>query len=91
PRYQSENFIREFSNVIKDRNIDSIIMMKVPVKNNRFKYSIRRGELEIDLGGILEAMGVGGGNPFAAGCTVKNPDSFEIAFLKKVEEAGLGV
>ena len=91
PHYQSENFIREFSNVIKDRNIDSIIMMKVPVKNNRFKYSIRRGELEIDLGGILEEMGVGGGNPFAAGCTVKNPDYFEIAFLKKVEEVGLGV
>ena len=91
PKYQSENFIREFSNVIKDQNVDSIIMMKVPTKNNQFKYSIRRGELEIDLGAILEEMGVGGGNPFAAGCTVKNPDSFENAFLKKVDEVGLGV
>ena len=89
PEYQSENFVREFSNIIKDRNIHSVIMMKVPTKNDLHKYSIRRGELEIDLGKTLEEMGVGGGNPFAAGCTVNDPGSFEKAFFQKVMETGL--
>jgi hypothetical protein len=85
PHYQSENFVREFANIIKDTHIDSIVVMKAPTRNNQYKYSIRRGELNIDLGAILEEMDVGGGNPFSAGCTVSDPDEFERGFLKKVK------
>ncbi|MFC1562403.1 DHH family phosphoesterase, partial [candidate division KSB1 bacterium] len=80
PHYKSQNFVREFSNRIKDKNIHSIIMIKTPTDDNRTKYSIRRGELKIDLGAVLSDMGVGGGNPFAAGCTVSDPVSFEKEF-----------
>ena len=86
PQYQSENFVREFANIIKDNNVNSIVMMKMQTKTNQYKYSIRRGELNIDLGALLEEMRVGGGNPFAAGCTVGSPDEFEKGFLKKVDE-----
>jgi len=89
PHFKSQNFVREFSNRIKDNNINSIVMVKTPTGDRRTKYSIRRGELNIDLGKTLEELGTGGGNPFAAGCTVSDPDAFEKAFLKKIEEADL--
>lgn len=89
PHFHSQNFVREFANRIKDRNIDSIIVIKTPTADKRTKFSIRRGELNIDLGKTLEEMGVGGGNPFAAGCTVDDAAEFEKAFMRKVEAAGL--
>ncbi len=33
PHYHSENFVGEFSNLIKDANVDSIIMVKIPAEN----------------------------------------------------------
>ena len=89
PHFHSENFIREFSNLVKDRNIDSIVMFKTPTKDNKTKYSVRRGELNVNLGKILSDMGVGGGNPFAAGCTVDNGEEFEKEFLYKIEKLDL--
>jgi nanoRNase/pAp phosphatase (c-di-AMP/oligoRNAs hydrolase) len=89
PHYQSENLIRELSNIIKDNNIESVIMMKVPAGNNMMKYSIRRGELEIDLGTLLKDMDVGGGNPYAAGCIVRNHEKFEKEFFKRLADLGI--
>ncbi len=84
PEFQSANFIREFSNLMKDEHLEQIIMMKVKTPDEKTKYSLRRGLLEIDLGEILEGMGVGGGNPFAAGCVINDPDVFEKQFIKNV-------
>ncbi len=89
PHFRSENFVREFANQVKDRNIDSIVMFKIPTKDNKTKYSIRRGELNVDLGRILSDMGVGGGNPFSAGCTVDREEDFEKEFLFKIEQLEL--
>jgi len=85
PEYKSENFIREFSNIIKNENIDKIVIIKTEVEEGKIKYSVRRGEIEVDLGNILKELGFGGGNPFAAGCTVEKEDNFEEKFVEKVK------
>lgn len=85
PEYKSENFIREFSNIIKDENLFNIIMMKVKKDDGSTKYSIRRGKLDVDIGGILYEMGTGGGNPYAGGGTVQNEVKFEEEFKKMVK------
>ena len=85
PEYKSTNFIREFSNMVKDENIDKIIIMKTKAGEGKLKYSIRRGELNVDLGMTLKNMGKGGGNPFAAGCTVNIDDNFEEEFIANVK------
>ncbi len=89
PHYHSENFVKEFSNLIKDASVDSVIIVKTPTENSMTKYSIRRGELEINLGEILKDLGVGGGNPFAAGCNVRNEEEFEKDFFRKLEAWGI--
>jgi len=86
PEYKSENFVREFSNIIKDKNIDKIVIMKTDIGEGKTKYSIRRGELEVDLGAILRDLGMGGGNPFAAGCTVGKDENFEEKFIEAVNK-----
>ncbi|MFC1726482.1 hypothetical protein ACFL4T_12745 [candidate division KSB1 bacterium] len=84
PEYQSENFIREFSNIIKDENLFNIIVMKVKKDDGATKYSIRRGKLDVDIGGVLHQMEAGGGNPFAGGGTVANEEKFESEFKKHI-------
>ena len=84
PEYKSENFIREFSNIIKDENLFNIIVMKVKKDDGSTKYSIRRGKLEVDIGGILHQMEAGGGNPFAGGGTVQNEEKFETEFKNNI-------
>ena len=86
PEYKSENFIREFSNIIKDENLFNIVMMKVKKDDGSTKYSIRRGKLDVDIGGILYEMGTGGGNPYAGGGNVQNEEKFEAEFKKTINE-----
>ncbi len=38
---------------------------------------------------ILKDLGVGGGNPFAAGCNVRNEKEFERDFFRKLEAWGI--
>ncbi|MFC1774687.1 DHHA1 domain-containing protein [Nanoarchaeota archaeon] len=83
PNISSPGFVQKFSSMLCDTNIGKIIMLKVRV-NSKTKYSLRQRGLLIDLGKILQDMGVGGGHPEAAGAVVEDTESFEKDFIARV-------
>lgn len=80
--------VQKFSSMVADKYEDSIVMARVPVEGGT-KYSFRRRRFDIDLGGILKEMGVGGGHPEAAGCIVPDAGEFEGEFKKRVRQHAL--
>ncbi|GEM_PF-5293158 len=89
------NITAFFANNITNSYADNILMIKTPNKENpqKWKYSIRRRNLDINIGLVLEEMQAGetrGGHPEAAGVTgVKDTDKFEYDFLKRIESMRL--
>jgi len=86
PKHKSDNVVRELADSIKDDRPDWIVAVKVRHSRREIKYSLRRGTLEVDLGQICRHMGVGGGNPFAAGAVVDDDQEFEDNFITEVNQ-----
>ncbi len=86
PKSPSKGLVQKFSSKVADRHPGNIIMVRTPIDGGTYKYSLRRRDVDIDLGALVTEMGVGGGIPPAAGCTVDDPAAFERDFKKRVKK-----
>ncbi len=84
PLSDSRGLVQKFSSIVADENADSIILVRIRLEDGRYKYSLRRRDIDVDLGALVAEMRVGGGIPPAAGCTVDNPEQFEQDFKERV-------
>ena len=84
PLSQSKGLVQKFSSKVADRNPGKVVMVRIEMEPGTYKYSLRRRDLDVDLGSIVKEMGVGGGIPPAAGCTVEDSGRFEKAFRERV-------
>jgi hypothetical protein len=87
PKHKSDNLARELADTIKDDRPDWVVAIKTRRSRREVKYSLRRGTLTVDLGQICRHMGVGGGNPYAAGAVVEDEQAFEDNFITEVNQA----
>ena len=85
PKSPLKGLVQKFSSILADEHADSVVLVKTPL-DGKWKYSLRRRNLELDLGAIVKEMGVGGGIPPAAGCTTDNPEGFEQEFGERVRK-----
>ncbi len=86
-------FTSKLSSLICDKNPDKVIILKSKSKDGTYKYSLRRRDLNVNLGLItkitVEALGYpqGGGHPEAAGAAhVQDSSLFEEYFMREVKK-----
>ncbi len=86
PQEHSPRFLQKLSRTLCKKYIGTVIILKIPV-NGKTKYSLSHRGLLVNLGALLESIGVGGGYATNAGALVENTEQFETELITRLEKA----